>query len=268
MNVTCHGHSTTIDERTVTAGPEGVASRHGSTARGPGCSSMVANTRSLIVDRLPAFANLEPGRHTVGCLYEGDVVVGEEDFEVVDPDGNYVDPHGDCRISGMADFEPKTVREDALVSAAARTWEVRVDRSCRRGLPGLRRRACVRRRRRPRRNGFAGGSGLVQVPERRNVAIDAPRLLRNLAGRRLDSVAAEEVDHGRPLGTAAAEVVGEDLSFAWRQLGGVSNGTGGVRAVDVPAAVHGRALVTVVLQDEADLPGVRSLRPARERARP
>lgn len=60
-------------------------------------------------------------------MYGGDLVLGEETFEVVDPNGYYVDPLGNCRIAGMADFEPITVPETALLRASARTWEVRAD---------------------------------------------------------------------------------------------------------------------------------------------
>jgi hypothetical protein len=55
------------------------------------------------------------------------VVFGEENFEVVDPGRHYIDPLADCQIAGTADFEPITVPEEALLRAAARTWEVRVD---------------------------------------------------------------------------------------------------------------------------------------------
>jgi hypothetical protein len=135
LNVRCHGHSTTIDERVVRAGPAGVSV---STQLDRTWTGLLFDGREhdvLIVDHMPAFANLEPGRHTVGCMFEGDIVLGAEPFEVVDPDGHYIDPLGECRISGMADFEPKTVGEDALVSAAARTWRVPVDQIVTAGYP-------------------------------------------------------------------------------------------------------------------------------------
>lgn len=136
MNVTCDGRSTSIGDRTVQAEPEGVTI---SIERDKQETRLVFDGREgeiLIVGNEREPINLAPGRHTVGCLYEGDLVFGEETFEVVDPGRHYIDPLADCRIAGMADFEPIAVPEEALLRAAARTWEVRVDQIVAAGYPG------------------------------------------------------------------------------------------------------------------------------------
>ena len=135
VHVTCDGRSTSIADRVVEAGEGGVnisARLHTKATR------LVFDAREgefLLVDPADAPVNLAPGKHTVGCLYEGDLLYGGEPFEVTDPFGHYVDPLGDCEAAGMADFEPITVRQENLVDAAARTWEVRAAHVIAAGYP-------------------------------------------------------------------------------------------------------------------------------------
>ena len=130
LSITCarEGLVTKVDQRIVRAGVAGVAI---STAPDEGMPVMFDGRRGriLIVDDAPIAINLAPGTHTVGCIYEGDIIGGEETFEVVDPAGLYVDPFGDCTPGGIfADFAPIIVEhEDRLLDAAGRTWEVSAD---------------------------------------------------------------------------------------------------------------------------------------------
>ncbi len=135
VKVTCDGRSTSIADRVAEAGPGGVRI---SARLDTKATRLVFDAREkelLVVDPADAPVNLAPGKHTVGCMYEGDLVYGEESFEVTDPSGHYVDPLGDCEVAGMADFEPITVRQDNLLDAATRTWEVRADQVIAAGYP-------------------------------------------------------------------------------------------------------------------------------------
>ena len=137
LSITCarEGLVTKIDQRIVRAGVAGVAISTAPDERMPVLFDGRGN-RILIVDDTPAAINLAPGTHTVGCIYEGDIIGGEETFEVVDPDGAYVDPFGDCTPGGIADFAPIIVEhEERLLDAAGRTWDVTADQVAAAGYP-------------------------------------------------------------------------------------------------------------------------------------
>jgi hypothetical protein len=117
MHVTCDGRSTSIGHRTVQAEPEGVTI---SIERDRQDTRLLFDGRRgeiLVVGNEREPINLAPGRHTVGCLYEGDLVFGEETFEVVDP-GRFdlADRGGVVRISerrGVAFNGSRVVRDVA-----------------------------------------------------------------------------------------------------------------------------------------------------------
>ncbi len=63
---------------------------------------------------------LEPGTHTVECILPGARQVPDpQPFEVIDPDGHWIDPFGSCEVSGIANFERVTVAEEDLATAAS-----------------------------------------------------------------------------------------------------------------------------------------------------
>jgi hypothetical protein len=96
LNVTCDGQGTRIDATSIQASPGGV-----------GIYTQPYNQRVdllfdgdreeiLIVDYAAATIDLPPGQHTISCLYDGDIGLGSEAFEVVDPEGHWMDPSIDC----------------------------------------------------------------------------------------------------------------------------------------------------------------------------
>jgi hypothetical protein len=119
------GLTTEIDRNVVRAGREGVAimtSLDGSQVQ---LVFDVGRGDRFFLSDTPRAVNLPPGIHTVSCVYEGDIVSESRSFEVIDPDGQYVDPMDHCTPNGFADFEPLVVDDPSqLESAAARVLGV------------------------------------------------------------------------------------------------------------------------------------------------
>ncbi|MEX0984037.1 MAG: hypothetical protein WD096_03195 [Actinomycetota bacterium] len=122
LTITCDGEGTSIDHSTVVAGPGGVA-----VDISPNNERVWLydgrGKEVLVVDDGPSMLDLAPGTHTVGCIYEGDLVLGEETFEVADPEGLWVDPELICPQPASTDFDagPIDLGEDpdaALLAAA------------------------------------------------------------------------------------------------------------------------------------------------------
>lgn len=88
LSIRClrEGFATELDQRVVFAGTDGVALD----VRGDDDTLQLAfdvqeagPIGPFFLDELPSFVALEPGKHTVACVHEGDVIGDAESFTVV-----------------------------------------------------------------------------------------------------------------------------------------------------------------------------------------
>jgi hypothetical protein len=86
LRITCprEGLGTAIDQQVVASGPNGVAIM----TPGEDAVQLVFDVRvgrgRFFLQGPPAFVDLPPGRHSVSCVHEGDIIASEETFTVLD----------------------------------------------------------------------------------------------------------------------------------------------------------------------------------------